>query len=56
MRNSPGNAWDTLHEPQNYCLKCWKEFTTLTEEERAVFQYLKMKMRKTKKTFEYYEE
>lgn len=56
MRNSPGNAWDTLHEPQNYCLKCWKEFTTLTEEERAVFQILKYKMKKTITNFDFYEE
>ena len=53
---SPDNGLGCMNEPLNYCLQCWKEITTLTEEERPVFKYLKMKMHKTKKTFDYYEE
>ena len=59
MRNSPGNVYDNLHEPQNYCLKCWREFTTLTDEERETLKLGKEFLRrlsKNKKFRYYYEE
>ncbi len=40
---SPDNGLGNLQEQENYCLKCWKEFVTLDDNERAGLQMLKMK-------------
>ena len=55
---SPDNGLGCLNEPVNYCLKCWKEFVTLDDKERAVLQNLKMKNRQlsNNKQFRFYYE
>lgn len=54
-----GDGLNHLQEQVNYCLKCWKEFVTLDDNERAVLQALKIKNRhysKNKQFRYYYEE
>ena len=54
-----GDGLNYLQEQVNYCIKCWKEFVTLDDSERAVLQNLKIKNRhcsKNKQFRYYYEE
>lgn len=53
-----GDGLNYLQEQVNYCVKCWKEFVTLNDKERAVLQELKIKNRYLgrNKQFRYYYE
>jgi hypothetical protein len=55
---SPDNGLGNLQEETNYCLKCWREFTTLSDKEREILKERKEYIRKlsNNKLFKYYEE
>lgn len=59
MKSGTIKTYDTLREETNYCVRCWREFTTLSEDERKVVAKCKERSRKysVNKLFrKYYEE
>lgn len=46
MKSGTIKTYDTLREETNYCVRCWREFTTLSEDERKVVAKCKERSRK----------